>query len=107
MPAEGTGRCLCGAMRFRWRAAPFWAGHCHCESCRRATSAPGVRRSFCGSCGAQMAFAADRYPGEIHFYAATMDRPEDYRPAFHVHVGERLGFIHLADGLPQYEGSGP
>ncbi len=35
-----TGRCLCGATRYRCTAAPLWQAHCHCESCRRATASP-------------------------------------------------------------------
>lgn len=130
MPEAGRGRCFCGAVRFEWRARPLWAGHCHCESCRRNCAAPftsffgvaddawswtgeaprlfesspGVRRWFCGRCGAPMAFAADRFPGETHFYAASMERPEDYRPTFHVHADERLSWVRLADDLPRLGG---
>lgn len=122
-----TGRCLCGAVTFRCTEPPLWQGHCHCESCRRATaspmtsflgvrdgawawtgsapatyaSSPGVTRSFCATCGTQMAFRADRFLGETHFYAATLDRPEEYRPSVHYHSAEALPWIHLADGLAQ------
>lgn len=120
-----TGRCLCGAVTFRCTEAPLWQGHCHCESCRRATaspmtsflgirdgawewtsaapatyaSSPGVTRSFCATCGTQMAFRADRFPDEIHFYAATLDRPEAYQPTTHYFSAEQLPWLHLADGL--------
>ena len=73
----GSGHCLCGAVRYAFDAAPNWQAHCHCESCRRATSSPytsyfgvshghwrwtgetpkvfvsspGVKRHFCGTCG--------------------------------------------------------
>lgn len=122
-----TGRCLCGAVRYVCDAPPLWQAHCHCESCRRATaspftsyfgvadgfwrwnaaapatyaSSPGVWRDFCATCGTQMAFRANRYPGEIHLFAATMDDPTTYAPTVHVHAGERLPWVHLADGLPQ------
>ena len=122
-----TGRCLCGDVTYRATAAPLWQAHCHCESCRRATSAPftsffgiadgawswtgrapvthasspGVWRDFCPRCGAQMAYRAARFPGEIHFYAATLDDPARFAPTVHVHAGERLPWVHLADGLAQ------
>jgi hypothetical protein len=35
-----TGHCLCGAVTYRCTKAPLWQGHCHCESCRRATASP-------------------------------------------------------------------
>lgn len=122
-----TGRCLCGDITFRCTAAPLWQAHCHCESCRRATaspftsflgiadghwewtgavpaghaSSPGVRRDFCPRCGTPMAFRADRFPGEIHFYAATLDRPEAFAPTCHYHAAEMLPWVHLSDGLPR------
>lgn len=122
-----SGHCLCGACRFSCTAAPLWQGHCHCESCRRATaspftsffgvadgawrwtgtepasyaSSPGVMRMFCPTCGSPMAFRADRFPGEIHFYAATLDDPTPYQPTRHYHAGERLPWVHLTDGLPE------
>jgi len=34
-----TGRCMCGDIRFEYLGAPIETGHCHCESCRRHTSA--------------------------------------------------------------------
>ena len=122
-----SGHCLCGATRFRCTAAPLWQVHCHCESCRRATSSaftsffgvadgawawtgaalatyassPGVWRDFCATCGAQMAYRSDRYPGEIHFYAALLDDPVTYAPTGHVHAAEMLPWLHLSDGLPR------
>lgn len=105
--------------------------HCHCESCRRQCSAPfttfvgvkdgrwrwtgeepavfasspGVRRSFCAACGTPMAYAADRWPGEIHFYAASLDDPNAVEPTAHVHATERLRWVRLDDGLPRHEGT--
>ena len=35
-----SGRCLCGTIAFQYAGAPNWTVHCHCESCRRATSCP-------------------------------------------------------------------
>ena len=35
-----TGRCLCGATRYRITAPLLWCAFCHCDSCRRATGAP-------------------------------------------------------------------
>ena len=35
-----SGHCLCRAIAFSFEGAPNWTLHCHCESCRRATSSP-------------------------------------------------------------------
>lgn len=122
------GRCLCGAVTFEYRGEENWRAHCHCESCRRQTSSPfttfmgvpdgtwrftgedpkvyvsspGVRRLFCGTCGAPVAYDADRFPDEIHFYAASLDDPAAFEPECHVHAGEKLSWIHLDDGLPRH-----
>lgn len=127
------GHCLCGAVTFEYSGEENWRAHCHCESCRRQTSSPfttfmgvpngawrftgvepkvyasspGVRRLFCGTCGAPVAFEADRFPNEIHFYAASLDDPTSFEPERHVHADERLPWIHLNDGLPMHpRGSG-
>ncbi len=122
----GTGRCLCGAVRYAFEGAPDWQVHCHCESCRRATAAPftsflgvaresfrwtgaasatyasspGVTRSFCPVCGTQMAYQTEARPEGIDLYAATLDDPAAYRPTGHVHWNEHLAWVRLADGLP-------
>ncbi len=123
-----SGRCLCGAVRFEAAGAPLWIGHCHCQSCRRHTgsavatfvgfatdrftylegtpktyaSSPGVTRSFCGDCGTPLTYEAERFPNKVEVYVSTFDRPQDFPPEFHVHVGEQLPWLHLDDGLPRY-----
>lgn len=34
-----TGHCLCASVAFAYEGEPDWTLNCHCESCRRATSA--------------------------------------------------------------------
>jgi hypothetical protein len=118
-----TGGCLCGALRYRAEGPPKWAAHCHCASCRRATgapmttyagfererftwlagrparfhSSPGVTRTFCGRCGSSLTYEGERWPGEVHVLAATLDHPERITPKGHAFVEERLPWLHLAD----------
>ena len=122
------GRCLCGSVTYEYSGPENWRGHCHCESCRRNTSSPfttffgvpneayrftgekpsvyesspGVRRLFCGRCGSPMAYDSDRFPEEIHFYAATLEDSSSFEPAFHVHCAEQVPWIELADDLPKH-----
>nr|WP_284154993.1 GFA family protein [Algicella marina] len=65
------------------------------------TSSPGVRRYFCSVCGAPMAFSADRFPDEIHFYASLLEDAGDFEPQVHYHHDERLPWVHLSDDLPK------
>jgi hypothetical protein len=68
-------------------------------------SSPEVRRLFRSNCGSPIAYESDRWPDEIHLYAALLDRAQDMAPQLHVHVSEKLPWIKLADGLPQYDNS--
>lgn len=132
MTETTRGRCLCGAVRFEYDGPANWCVHCHCESCRRATSSPvttyvgvprdrarwtgaepqtyasspGVQRLFCGHCGAPMAYLSDRWPDEIHVFAASLEHPERLAPQAHVYHAERLPWFETADDLPRYPGTG-
>jgi hypothetical protein len=126
------GHCLCGDVAFEFEGTPNWVAHCHCESCRRNTSSPvttflgvpraafrwtgdqpasyesspGVRRLFCGRCGSPMAFDADKYPDEMHFYVASLEDPEAFPPEVHVHFAEHLSWFDTADALKRFPHSG-
>lgn len=126
-----TGKCLCGKITWRTNGPILWAGHCHCESCRRATSAPftaffgvpresvewqgsfgvlstsdgKVIRKFCPQCGSQMTYQYEGWPDETHLYAATMDDPSLFEPKAHFHFAEKLPWIEINDNLPRYPGS--
>lgn len=125
-----VGGCLCGAVQYELSAKPKWTALCHCESCRRAASAPIVAwmgfspdqvrwsgeraffksseialRGFCAKCGSQMSFESTRWPGEIHLYGASLKNPEAYVPELHCHTGEHLDWLKIADDLPRYRGT--
>jgi hypothetical protein len=125
MAAGLTGRCLCGTIRYRAVGEPLWVAHCHCASCRRATgapvttyagfpaekfvwttgepvtfaSSPGALRTFCGRCGTSLTYQGERWPGEMHVLAATLDRPEAITLRREAFAEERLPWLHLA--LPE------
>jgi hypothetical protein len=118
---EHTGRCLCGAVRYRATGAPKWIANCHCDSCRRATgapittyagfaverfavvagaperfpSSPGVTRTFCRRCGSPLTYEGTRWPGEVHVLIGTMDRPQDFVPEGDAFPEERLPWVPL------------
>ena len=122
------GRCLCRAVSYEFDGPPRWAMHCHCESCRRATSSavatylgiklpsfrwlagtpqryassPGVERLFCGTCGAPVAYIGARWPGEIHLFHGTLEDPNAWPPTAHAYVGEQLKWFEVHDQLPRY-----
>ncbi|MDD9978027.1 MAG: GFA family protein [Boseongicola sp.] len=128
---ELTGRCFCGAVTWSAPGPVLWAGHCHCESCRRATSSPftsffgvtrnsvswqgdlaeyltsdgKVRRQFCPTCGCQMTYQANWWPDETHLYAASLDDPSSFEPQGHYHYAEKLPWVEITDDLPKYAAS--
>ena len=127
-----SGRCYCGAITWQSDADVLWAGHCHCESCRRAAPAdfvswigfpwaevdwsgesmkirqtsPGVERGHCATCGTSMYYRNVRWPTEIHLHAATLNDPTLYQPKAHYHWDERLPWTVASDDLPRYVGEG-
>ena len=130
MSGTRTGHCLCGAVRFAYDGPENWRGYCHCDSCRRATSSPvtaymgvpngkwrwtgaeparfssspGVTWHFCATCGSHVAYQAERYGHEIHFFAALLDDPQEFAPRGHFHYEERLPWLTITDDLPKQTG---
>jgi len=126
------GHCLCGETSFECTGKPKWCVHCHCESCRRNTgsgyttffgmadgnwdftgenpgeyqSTSGVTRYFCKNCGSPVAYRADKFPDEIHFYVAQLDDPNCLEPTAHVHFSEKLSWVNIDDNLPKFAHGG-
>lgn len=126
--ARMGGHCLCRSVAFESEGDVNWVAHCHCESCRRATSSPmttwvsvarsgfrwcrgepryhesspGVRRSFCGTCGSPLTYEPSGLPDEVHVYAAGLSDARAIEPELHVFVDEQLPWFEVADELPRY-----
>lgn len=115
------GGCLCGAVRYIAEGEPLSSGICHCETCRRAASAPrlpfvsvpsagfryttgalidyisspGVTRSFCGRCGSPLTYRRDDTPGELDVMTVSLDNPNTIHPTLHVWTGEALDWDQI------------
>jgi len=122
------GGCFCGAIRYEAGGAPFDETVCHCSICRRTTGAPFVAwfsvlrsefrflqgtptrfrstdkatRTFCPRCGTQLTFERDDLLNEIDVTTCSLDEPQLVQPRDHTRTGSKLGWVKLADGLPQY-----
>lgn len=123
-----TGGCYCGAIRYEVRSAPVNRTLCHCEMCRRTTGAPCVAwftvpkgqlhlsgaaptsfrssshgtRSFCATCGTQLTFADDDYPGDIDVSTCSLDHPAAAAPTSHIFTASQVPWLHCADELPRF-----
>ena len=123
------GHCLCKKTAWEFKGESNWSCYCHCDDCRRNNAAPvvawlgvplknfqwvgqapttfqsspGVRRHFCDTCGSQLGFEADHYPGGMHLYAASLEDPTDFEPTFHVNYKSKLPWLPLDDDLTKYD----
>ena len=82
------GGCYCGRVRYEAAGAPFNETNCHCSICRRTTGAPFV---------AWFSVARDRFrfaSGQPTLFRST---PKD-----HTRTSSKLGWVKLADLLPEY-----
>lgn len=126
-----SGHCYCGAVKFEITGTSDWVGHCHCESCRRAsgsvmttfagfkpeqvvftgampnrfTTPDGVTRSFCGQCGSPVSFEIDSRPGETHLHLGLFDDLEQTVPENHSFIGEKPSWLHADEHLPNVDWS--
>ena len=122
-----TGHCYCGAISFEISGKSDWIGHCHCESCRRASGSvmttfagfkqeqvtftgeqpdrfdtvDGVTRSFCGRCGSPVAYENSDSPGEIHLHLGLFDDLEPMVPSDHSFLAEKPSWLHADEHLPE------
>ena len=127
--ADLAGACMCGAVRWRHSGPVMRSLVCHCTDCQKATSAPftafvgvdperlewtgtpnhyqsspGTYRGFCPDCGTRLYFRSEKWPGEIHMHAATLDDQSGYHPTAQVVLRSRAKWLDELDGLPRHRG---
>ncbi len=121
-----SGHCYCGAVRFEIDGSSDWIGHCHCESCRRASGSAmttfagfklaqvrftaaqpakyatddGVTRLFCRNCGSPVAYCNADTPDDIHLQLGLFDDLEALPPIDHSFREEKASWLHIDDQLP-------
>jgi len=128
-PQRYAGGCLCGTVRYEATGDVANLCFCHCTSCRRATgapmvpwgtfakgrfamtvgqlaeyrSSPGVARGFCSNCGTSLTYRNELRIDEIDVALATLDDPNALAPQAHIWVRDKLPWVTLSDGLPQFD----
>ena len=126
-----TGGCLCEAVRYELKSAPFDAGWCHCRTCQLYSGAPAMpfatvaagdfawtegeaairwvvsssfgQRAFCADCGSPLQVRVDHQPETVDFPIATLDDPAAIEPGFHIFWGSKVPWFDPGDDLPKHE----
>ena len=124
--AINSGHCYCGAVRFEVSGDPIWIGHCHCDSCRRASgsvmatlasyntdqveftgtlpvsganhpSNDGVIRSFCEKCGSPVAYGPNG--NVINLQLGLFNDPLQLKPQEHFFYDNKVDWLKADEHL--------
>ena len=65
-------------------------------------SSPPVERGFCAACGTALTYRHAERPGDIDVTLTRLDEPGRFEPECHIWVEDRLPWMRIGDGRPQY-----
>ncbi len=121
---HASGRCLCGAVRYRLRGPLRDVVNCHCGQCLRShgnvaaytrvkradlvlseerglkwyRSSQRARRGFCRECGSSLFW--ERLDGDtISVAAGGIDPPTGLKTVRHIFVADKPDYYEILDGL--------
>jgi hypothetical protein len=122
-----TGKCQCGAVRYRVADEFLYAANCHCSNCRAATGSAfkafaGIERekleltdgqdsllvfgedelndTRCALCGSFL-FSVVREGAYVHIALGSLVDTPSIRPTEHIYVGSKAPWFEITDNLPQ------
>jgi hypothetical protein len=122
-----TGKCQCGAVRYRVADEFLYAANCHCSNCRAATGSAfkafaGIERekleltdgqdsllvfgedelndTRCALCGSFL-FSVVREGAYVHIALGSLVDTPSIRPTEHIYVGSKAPWFEITDDLPQ------
>jgi hypothetical protein len=131
MGTTRQGGCLCGAVRFKTDGEPVNVRICHCRTCQKAMGSPffaralfdqraltiegdtafypssaAVERVFCKTCGTRL-FSRRTNGTMVGVALATFDDRNAFAPTEHICVSDKIDWVRIDDGLPQYQETVP
>lgn len=135
-PAEHSGSCLCGGIRYRVQGELPGIEVCHCRQCQKAQggafvavaalstadvevlagtellasyrATPGKERLFCSRCGSPLFSRRDAAPDVLRLRVGTLDDSRGARVASHAHVASKVDWLDMPDDeVPRHDGPRP
>jgi hypothetical protein len=125
------GGCLCGAVRFKAEGEPINVRICHCRNCQKAMGSPFYARAlfrqnalevegetgsypssatldrvFCKACRTRL-FSWRKNGTAAGVALAVFDDRNAFAPTEHIWVSEKMNWVRIDDGLPQYPEMAP
>lgn len=124
-----SGRCECGAVRFKITGPLGDVTLCHCSQCRRRSgylwgsvkvpqvdftitegaqavtwhsSSDWATRGFCSTCGSQL-FYRPNQSDYIAVAAGALDQPTGLKVRRHIFTKDQADFVEILDAAPQIE----
>jgi len=127
-----SGSCLCGNIRYELHGELSDFGHCHCQSCRKASgsafganagvdrndfrllsgadtlrefeSSPGKLRAFCSRCGSPIYAYLTKSPDVLRIRLGSLDTPLASRARAHTWISDKADWEDIAafSTLPQF-----
>ena len=129
------GSCLCGSIRYELSAELGDFGHCHCQSCRKASgsayasnapvgrshfhlvgssetlreyeSSPGKFRAFCSRCGSPIYAYIAATRDLLRLRLGSLDTPFARRAKAHTFVADKADWDQIEGPLPQFAAWAP
>lgn len=128
-----TGRCYCGAVKYRAEGEPVFKGQCHCRECQYITGGSAnvvmgmpddkfeftqgqsksftrsdienpATREFCPDCGTHLLTRSERMPGVVLLKVGTFDDPSVFgQPDVAIFTAEKQSFHVLSPDVPAFE----
>jgi hypothetical protein len=133
MPSDLSGRCSCGAVKYRMTSPPMFVHCCHCRDCQRQTGSAFVLNAIieadrveilagetwpypqptdsgrvhvihrCAACGTAM---WSTYGGrtEARFVrVGTLENPAALKPDVHIFTRSKQPWVQLPPGAPAFD----